>query len=253
MKLVNANDPAALILLGKTYEAEKKKLKALELFEKAASVTSDTTKGPQDGQTAEAWENIARIKLELADEDGAREATEKGALKYDDPQAYYLLAKKYRISTTPDYLPFMLKAAASGVAAAADQLGMYYLRQATGYLPLSSSMPTGTNAEAASSKGTQSYQSIGSKSSFAEHRTLAMSWFHIGASSNIPRSQVYYALFLREEGSYEESLEWLEKAAATPDWAIAVPWFQKQWYREDWKFEGLDVCAIQQGEGDMIL
>ena len=262
-ELASSNNSAALILLGKVYETEKQHLKALELYEKVTTINDDTYTGGEalDSRIAEAWENIARIKLDLGDEDGAKEAIEKGAFEYDDPQAYYLLAKNFRPLTSPDYLPFMLKAAVSGVAEATDQLGMYYLRQAMGNLPQNPESSEPAKAESTSPAPNPNP----TPTPIAKHHspkipspafpltsplTLSTSWFHIGAENLIPRSQIYLALLLREEGCHAQGLAWLEKAAEAPKWALAVPWFQKRWLYKNWKLADLDMDAIRRGEAD---
>ena len=222
--MAKAGHPKALTLMGQIRESEGNFEKALKLYESAISIDRSTGNSAEahDGTLADAWSGIARLKAIARDWTSGKAALEKAALQYDDPSAYYGLAQQYTSLTSPDWLKYMLKAAISGDAAAANKLGRYYLGRTLGIPPLA-------NIEKALIGSTSKHVS-------SEILTLATEWFIIGAESSIVTSQLYLAILLRAQGQIQEGLDWLAKAGSDKQLDDAISYYKQYWHNENYSF-----------------
>ncbi|KAK4987855.1 hypothetical protein LTR50_004307 [Elasticomyces elasticus] len=131
----NGNNVRALTLQGLIYRAHGDDRRALAMFEKGTTRLArqhgdDRAKpdsNPQDRLSAPYLE-LARLRVELGEDEKAREALKQG-FKADDPDAHYQYAVlEYSLvqTHTPEWLYHMTKAASSGHARAEHQVGLYY-------------------------------------------------------------------------------------------------------------------------------
>lgn len=221
-----------MCLQGLIYEGEGKESRALEMFERSLITLDDPASEIEDTDFTygDAWRGIYRMKFK-SDQEGAKAAIEKAALEHDDPEAYYLLAKHFVPKNSQKYELYMLKAAASGEAEAADALGLFYFKQSQG---------GGTN------EGKPLSPDIASKK-----RILAREWFNVGAEHNNPSSQVHLAILLRETGKSDLGLDWLRKASLSREWAQAVAWLMREWESETVNFMQLDMNKLPTRDNDL--
>ncbi|KAL9120909.1 MAG: hypothetical protein Q9187_002536 [Circinaria calcarea] len=222
--LATSGNPQALTLAGQIRESEGDYEKALERYERAARVrvTTDTSGAVSDGTIADAWSGIARLQAIAKNWTEAKAALEKAALQHDDPSAYYGLAQHYESLTSPNWLNYMLKAAMSGDAAAANKLGRYYLGHVLGILPL-----------AKTGKAVIGNTSLRQSS---ENLILATEWFTIGAESSITASQLYLAIVLRAQGQMEKAVDWLAMASSDRQLDHASAYYKKYWHNNNYSF-----------------
>lgn len=222
--LARSGNPHALTFAGQIHESEGNYEKALERYERAASisVTTNRSDAVPNGTIADAWSGIARLQAIAKKWTEAKAALEKAALQYDDPSAYYGLAQRYESLKSPNWLNYMLKTAISGNAAAADKLGRYYLGHVLGIFPL-----------AETGKALIGNTSLQQSS---ENLTLATEWFTIGAESSIPISQLYLAIVLRAQGQIEKAFDWLAMASSDRQLAHTSSYYKKYWHNDDYSF-----------------
>ena len=243
--LADEGNLAAIYLAGQIYESEGKLSHALKLYESATSSNKNAPHGEKAPNTtlSDIWKAISRLKAKAGDDVGAQEAIRTCALRYDDPMAYYELAKAYTPPLSEDYEIYMLKAAASGEPKAAHELGVLYYRQSQG--SSSASLDSTSNAKDSGSKtpNIQSTTSLAPKMA-SEKATQARGWFAIGAESGIPISQIYLAVLLRAEGKSDEGSGWLDKASSAIQWTAAMSWLQNIWNRKD----PIDIVTAWDGE-----
>lgn len=222
--MAKAGNPKALTLMGQIRESESSYEKALRFYESAARVDGSTgiSTESSDGTLADAWSGIARLKAIAGDWAGSKAALEKAALQYDDPSAYYGLAQQYTSLTSPNWLNYILKAAISGDAAAANKLGRYYLGHTLAVHPLAEIGKgfTGSTSSRLSS----------------ESLTMATEWFTVSAESSIVTSQLYLAILLRAQGQTQEGLNWLTKAGSDKQLADAISYYRQHWHNEHYNF-----------------
>lgn len=236
--MAKARNPKALTLMGQIRESEGNLEKALKLYESTTRINSGTEGVAEglDGTLADAWSGIARLKAIAGDWAGGKAALEKAALQYDDPSAYYGLAQQCISLTSPDWLNYMLKAAISGDAAAANKLGRYYLGHTLGIRQLA--------------KRGKALVGPASSSRSSESLTLAIAWFTIGAESSVATSQLYLAILLRAQGKVQEGLDWLAKAGSDKQLNGAISHYEEYWHNENHNFlwrsddngEGNEYC-----------
>ncbi|MCJ1404856.1 hypothetical protein MMC11_008082 [Xylographa trunciseda] len=229
VRLAAAGSPAAMVLQAELLAAQGQTQKALAMCEEAVQKNADAYTGAEAiGETKrKAWSTLAQLRKHLGEADGARVALEKGALEHDDPWAYYHLAHTYRSPADPEYLHFMLKAAASGVPDAANKLGRFYLGLAAPSTPT----PAPKDGAARTGRGAAPYVT---PSSDREKQLLALEWFSVSAahpqSRSADDSQVFLALLLRGQGAREEGRAVLQRAGASAVYGPhAVPWLLARW------------------------
>ncbi|MCJ1315077.1 hypothetical protein MMC15_000392 [Xylographa vitiligo] len=229
-RLAAAGNPAAMVLQAELLAASGHTHKALLLCEEAVRKDGTAYTGAEAiGATkTKAWSTLAKLRMQDGDADGARVALEQGALEHDDPWAFYYLANTYRSPAHPEYLLFMLKAAAAGIPEAANKLGRYYL----GLAPASSSRAVSTERGGSIGRGATAFAM---RHSERDKRLLALEWFSVSVEHPTFRdqdeAQVFLALLLRGQGELEKGRAVLQRAMASEVYGPnAVPWFAERWY-----------------------
>lgn len=245
-QMVAENNYAALYVQGQIYEAGKQDSLALEMYMKSLSSASEGYQGAEafDIPLGEVWTGIYRLKSRK-DKEGAHIAIKRAALEYDEPSAYYLLAKEFTSKSSSEYENYMLKAAASGEMRAADALGIFYLEQFQG-IQLCSSKESLNNlveklAGESKDSGNASQAPLRALTKMKNYLELAREWFNVGAEAKIPSSQVHLAVILRHEGKSGEGLEWLERARDSKSWANTISWFEKRWESDSVDFAQINI------------
>ena len=241
-RLAQERDPAAMIVEAELLAADGRGKEGIEMCEAAIRGMEDKAAGTDDvvveGRETEterkAWSTLAKLRTQEGDVRGAGSALERAALELDDPWAYYALANTYRSPSGPEYLRFMLKAAATGVPDAAHKLGRYYLklpflsaRAPTQGAEQESNVPDGSSVSAMQDPPGLDYGDT-------ERLVLAAEWFAISAASPdhnaIDESRVYLALLARKKGDAVHGRRLLKKATGSEIYGShAVPWFLDKW------------------------
>ena len=233
--LAAASNPTALLLLGTIRENEGNVAKALALYNQACS-TANNIPETSNGLIAKALNNAARLYQRLGDTSSAKAALEKAALSHDNPHACFHLALHHISLTSPNYLPYMLKAAASGVSAAAQELGLFYLAQSFGMLSLADPLDT-NHKDVTSSANKGIITDLPPLLTVAQKRAWATEWFTVSATaSSRPMSQLCLAILLRAADDHQKALQWLNQAGKDPEWAEMVESYREQWYNKDYDF-----------------
>lgn len=235
--LVDEENPVAMYLQGQIYETEGDTPHALKIYEAGTSKHGEMAMGDNyalSHSLGDMWKAMSRLKRKTGDYVGAETAMRTCALQYDNPSAYYHLAKTYTSLASDDYESYLLKAAVSGELRAAHELGVLYLRQVREIFLTSLGPATSPGFENPESLGAPRLPQNHDLSSFppniaSEKRRQAMEWLSIGAESDNPASQVHLAVLLREVGKSDEGLRWLEKASSSDNWAKAIFWLRELW------------------------
>ena len=244
------NNASAMFLLAQILESQGKVDKALSYYEQITNDKGKTYRAAAevDGTVAQAWLALGRIKTSNGDLTGAKAALKKAALEYDDPTAYFYLAR-FCDPMSDDYQLYNLKAASSGVKEAAHNLGDFYLqqsqrnRQPSSVLRIKSEDPKVANPESSIPKSSQpnpssevahgSLQKPLQETDLQEKRILAREWFNIAAYAGFAPSQVNLALLLRADGSFDDGLTWLKRAEKHPDFGTEVDRLKESWWKKD--------------------
>jgi tetratricopeptide (TPR) repeat protein len=132
------NNPAAMVLLGRIYEGQKKDDAALEMYRRAAVAEApeapsriSTTSNSERDFAGDALLREGLLQHRRNHRAAALTALRKAALEHRNASAYYQLAKL----EGPDaetYEPYLLKAAELGIPDVSHDLGMFYAARATG-------------------------------------------------------------------------------------------------------------------------
>ena len=245
-------------LQARIYESEGRPQRALQLYEEVIGIDNPKYIGTEGLNTwedsiADAWREVSRLRYEAGDKKGAEAAFEKGAFKYDDPNAFYYLAKLFKPKMSKDYLVYMLKAASSGIPEAAQEVGIYFIKSSQGlseFEPVagsdSDSDPRKTfDPMYRTMRGPES--ELGTTSNL-QTLDVAQEWFSIGAESGIPASQVFSAILLRRKAHTVAGLKCLDEASNSKDWGTVVSWLKARWLSKDLDFLTLlDIDALQMG------
>jgi len=232
---------SAMILLAQILESQGKIDKALAYYEQIANDEGKTYGATAEvqGTVAQAWLALGRIRTSNEDSTGAEAAWKKAALEYDEPTAYFYLAR-FRDPKSDDYLLYNLKAASSGVREAAHNLGDFYLRQSkqtkfedskdvTSGLSGSKDQQPNPSSDLSHISPAKLPQGAHSQ----EKRKLAREWFNVAAYAGFAPSQVNLALLLRADGCFDEGLTWLKRAEKHPDFGAEVDRLKESWWRKD--------------------
>ncbi|MCJ1283918.1 hypothetical protein MMC26_003249 [Xylographa opegraphella] len=249
LRLVEAGNPAAMVLQAELLAAQGRPRQALQLCEAAMLRDSGTYTGAEAvGATmSKGWSTLAKLRKRTGDTDGARVALEQGAREHHDPWAYYYLATAYRAPAHPDHERFLLRAAAAGISDAAHKLGRYYLG-------------LGSRSGGGAAGRLRPGPRAGPFASLRERRLLASEWFALGAedaqSRGADESQVLLALLLRGRGERDRGREVLLRARASAVYGPqAVPWLVERWYGPRdfltgaFLARGLESVVVGEGDG----
>lgn len=245
-ELAQSNHPAATVLYAKWLESNGDHDAALALYYQVTT-TRDDRYTDDDYQAAlpAAWWNIGRLISEryAHRSSEAENALENAALRYDEPRAYFQLARRFRSSSDPSYHNYLMKAAVSGVTEAAFYLGKYHY-----------GLSMGGNTALRQEKPQVARSSAVPSSHVRHHRNLAVEWLNIAAEP--PRhpkscdSQVFLAILLHQQGQLERGYEWLLKAqqASSQSRLSLISGLRAMWDQEETNLTTMDIGrAIDDG------
>lgn len=211
---------AAMILLGKVLESQKKDEEALALFRAAAS--QDDSAVGRDltvlgdalvaqghsmlfGQRAQRNPNLAATVLTRA------------AFECDNPLAFYYLAGLQEpMSETQE--TYLLKSASSGIAEAMHAIGILYRDRAASMAAAEGTLSkdTGSKAKAALQQEKETYN-------------FAIEYLQAACEMGNGQSMLALATLLKDEGRREEGVQWLMLAEKQPSMGEQTAWARKYW------------------------
>ena len=258
-EMVEREHPRALLLQCQLHERRGNHRQACCLYERF--LMSDHTQKQEaenNDEFGDAWVTLGKLRLRIKEDlTGAETAISKAALKYDNPTAYYELGKAFTKPSSAEYESYMLKAAASGEAEAAHELGKLYFGQAQGKVLLNGQSSPRVPTKATT--GATEYGSLKPNGRLApspntalEKRNLARQWFAIGADLDITGSQVYLAVLFHKLGKFVEGRQWLETASKSKnakDWKKAIDFLAEKWTAVHFDFASMDIDALRKGIG----
>lgn len=138
------NNPAAMVLLGSVYERQKKDDAALDMYRRAHAVAAETpavspaatgassTLEQDPAGAALLHEGLLLLRRGPDAAANARAALRAAAVEHDNAAAYYRLAV-LEGPLAPSREDHLLKAAASGIAPACHDLGVFYARRSASF------------------------------------------------------------------------------------------------------------------------
>lgn len=225
-------NPVAMRLLGEIREREGRTDDALSLYERAVDADSDTYTGVEavESSIGEAWAKVCQLKLSMDDMEGAKATLEKAALQHDAPVAYYYLAIKFTAQDSANYKRYLMKAAASGMAEAAQRLGIYYHQEWKKDVYISPSNEGSTQGEIEVRSLYPKEDSLVSTEESGTNRLLASEWFSVAAEAGLPRSRISLAIILRSGNGVQKGMDWLNLEEFPADWADGVAKLKEIWW-----------------------
>lgn len=253
--MVKEKNHAAMYWQGQLHEAENQDSLALQMYMEAISSAAEGSKGAEAFQIrlGEAWTGVYRMKIER-DKEGAHAAIKKAAFEYDEPFAYYFLAKDFTPRTSEEYVTYMQKAAMSGKGKAADALGQHYLEQYQGTQLYSSEKSLNDlidkleqEASARKSPSSSTASETPPKAPNKDQAALAMAreWFQLGAEAlRIHSSMIYFALILRHQGQADQGLKKLQTFTCRGNMLEVFAFFEKHWNSNSVDLLQIDVEAL---------
>ena len=254
--LVERGYPKALYLEGQLCERQGKNEKALGLYEKlVAGNATESTGTEHDVDCGGAWIAISKLRALKGDRMGVEAAISTAAFQYDNPAAYYQLAKIFTNPSSAEYETLMLKAAASGEAKASHELGVLYFAQSQGKIPLNDrstleKQVTGTKSETEEDRLRREGRLATNSYAATEKRKQARQWFVLGADAQITGSQVYLAVLLHKLGKLEEGWQWLDSASSSKDyqaWIKIITFLAEHWNLAHSDFSRVDIEGLRRG------
>lgn len=217
-KLAQAGDTDAMTLKGQFLEKNGQRDQAQLLYEKAVE-KCDTKFDPKYPHPmalprVPPWTALASVLLSSESSEArakAKVVLEKGALKADDPLAYYQLAA-LETGQTYNWLKYTSKAAASGHLEAAHNLGHFYME---------------VNSDPESfHKAPQMRKALSFVSSFKSQsmERLAKEWFEVAAAGGHKGAMLELAELANLEGDEEKMREYLIRVIDAPPLGKAEDW-----------------------------
>lgn len=252
--LLEKGHPKALYLEAQLCEPQGNHDRALLLYEKLVAGDTEDVSGEKDVDYGAAWMAISRLKARKGDRAGVEKAIEEAAFRFDNPAAYYQLAKLFTSPSAAEYEGFLLKAAASGEVKAAHELGVLYFSHSQGKLPVNDRGALKSKAVGGKDKTEKEKPGHGGKLVLVEpkvaieKRKLAEQWFVLGAGAGITGSQVYLAALLHRLGKVEKGLEWLQAARNSKDsqrWIKVINHLREHWDLAHTDFSRVDIEGIR--------
>lgn len=206
--LAKQGNPSAMILLGKVLLVQGKENEALKWCREASSFgqTQDF-----DG-AGEALCTEGGILFNRNDKAGAEAAWRRASLEFDEPWAYFYLSQ---FQPKEERERSLLKAAASGVAPAAYDLGIVELDK--------------VKAKPRRSSGMEKMNEGPKRTVRSNELWMAREWFEIAAAGGMSKSMLHLALVNKAVGLREKGLEWLEKAEKMPELKEAARQTRLSW------------------------
>jgi tetratricopeptide (TPR) repeat protein len=251
--LVEKSHPKALYLEAQLCERQGNNDRALALYEKLVARDTEDASSENDVDYGTAWMAISKLRARKGDRAGVGKAIERAAFRFENPAAYYQLAKVFTSPSTAEYEGFLLKAAASGEVRAAHELGVLYFSQSQGRVPVDDRGASNTKVVGVKGKtgeetrGREEMLAVDSKAAI-EKRKLARQWFALGADAGLTGSQVYLAALLHKLGKLEEGLKWLQAARNSKDsqtWVKVINHLREHWDLADSDFSHVDIEGIR--------
>ena len=265
--MVHRKHPAAVYLEGQKRESAGQDRQALKLYESIVAAKAESFDMIGGISGVDIWKAISILRAKNKDRTGAEAAIRVAALQYDDPAALCQLAKTFIKPHLAQYESFMLKAAASGEAKAAYELGLLYLKQSEGQIPfvdgIHSSEPNGSNASDHVQSPERGQRSSEDSAAMKRRLLEAQEWFNVAAASGIIGGKVYLAHILRNRGLVlwkrglvlwargylEEGHRWLISAAERKDdhsqkpeaWDKVIKYFLTRWDESDFNPKSTDI------------
>ena len=240
LELVRAKIPNAMLLMAQLYASEGHGDASWEIYEEITNLRSSKDEDDLLAIKATAWTAIAALNKTRGNRIAAEKAMEKAAVECDDPRAYYRLAKEYKSPQSPDHLPSIVKAAASGWQPAIEDLGILYFNRTRQLLR------QGGRSDKQSQDFMREYSRLGYNKnpqgsppdllkeprSVSESLSLAFEWLSIGAEASIPTSKFHLGILLRN-GNSERGLRLVEEAAVeSPKHSEEAKWFISNWHNK---------------------
>jgi len=251
--LLEKGHPKALYLEAQLSERQGNNDRTLALYEKLVAGNTEDARAENDVDHGAAWMAISKLRARKGDRAGVGKAIERAAFRFDNPAAYYQLAKVFTSPSAAEYEGFLLKAAASGEVRASHELGVLYFSQAQGRVPADNRGASSTKT--AGGKGKTEEETPGQEGKLAvdsraaiKKRKLAEHWFALGADAGLTGSQVYLAALLHKLGKVEEGLQWLQAATNTKDfqsWVIVIDYLREHWDLAHSDFSRVDIEGIR--------
>lgn len=251
--LVERSHPKALYLEAQLCQRQGTNDRALALYEKLVAGDTEDASGENDVDYGAAWMAITRLKARKGDRTGVGRAIERAAFRFDNPAAYYQLAKVFTSPSAAEYEGFLLKAAASGEVKAAHELGVLYFSQSQGKIPMddrgtSKTKSVGMKSKTEGENSTQEGKLAADSKAAIKKRKVAEQWFALGADAGLTGSQVYLAALLHKLGKFGEGLQWLQAARNTKDsqnWVKVIDYLHEHWDLAQSDFSHMDIEGIR--------
>ena len=254
--LVEKGLPRALYLEGQLCEAQGKNERALGLYQRLIAGNAEKPASTEyDVDYGAVWMAISKLRARKGDRTGVEEAIHTAAFQYDNPAAYYELAKVFTKSASSEHESFLLKAAASGEVKASHELGVLYFGQSQGQLPVDDRSASNRQVTSRNSKTEEEALSPEGKPAMksnvaAKKRNIARQWFALGADAGLTGSQVYLAALLHELGDFDEGRQWLEaasKSKESPTWSKVITFLGEHWDLPHSDFSRLNIEGLRKG------
>lgn len=225
----------------------------MALYEKLVAGDTEDASSENDVDYGAAWMAISRLRARKGDRAGVAKAIERAAFRFENPAAYYQLAKVFTSPSAAEYEGFLLKAAASGEVRAAHELGVLYFSQSQGRVPVddrgaSNTKVVGLKGRTGEETSEQDEKLAVDSKAAIEKRKLAEQWFALGADAGLTGSQVYLAALLHKLGKVEEGLQWLQAARNSKDsqnWVKVINYLREHWDVADSDFSRVDIEGIR--------
>lgn len=203
-QLAEANNPLAMVLVGRMMELFGDARGALKNFRGAivaASATPSAEERDYQATLSEAWESIARLENGFNNPTKELEALAAAALQHDNPRALYELALRKEKESPTESSEYLRKAAVSGIGDAAFKIGLSNAVE----------IDVKERHTAPSSTSKNQRQSAPSK----QYR-IVEEWFLIAAESEScnfkGQAKLHSARAMRKTGQLEKSRTRLESA-----------------------------------------
>ena len=192
-----SQEPEAMFVYGQVLQAQDSDIEALKWFRKAAE------SGAHFGRLGEALTHEGQLLLKLKDNVEAEKVLRRAALELDDPAAYFILAK-LQPSQSADRETYLLKAAMSGIAEAAYDLGVIetqkYMDNPRHSLDVERLKSTSVRAQIPSKNFKKS-----------------VAWFEVAAAGGFGYGMLNLAKIYKSSGQDEKGRAWLDRAECLPE------------------------------------
>ncbi|OCL06635.1 hypothetical protein AOQ84DRAFT_440712 [Glonium stellatum] len=275
----NDGNPDAMVLLGQLLEREGKDEEPLKLYRAAVdaiqarrkdinarddslgNLFKGTTPQHRDPLPIPApWTALGTLLLQRrGDLKGAKEAFTLGALKADDPLAYFYLTE-FEEKHSANWLDYTIKAAASGHRDAAYNLGKFYMLKRSVTEKTADATVRKHLSWLDSYKSWTGFGLLGSTRKMSGRTGMAWEWYQIAACGGHKMAAIELAKRCRTTKEWEAAAKYLviamRKSPRGPEeWPAAVKEAQelrRLWSREDSQAERTELQDIIDEEIERI-